>query len=117
MGIVICFSREPFFTYYGFTAIGITSCLLCGSLLCLRFRVGRHDWLRMLVVVLLGFAAAVVMMSVLSIIAQAIYQFSIGEPRGLIWLMEHVGADAWARNPKTTVSVCTQWALEDSSKD
>ena len=92
MGNVICFYREPFFTYYGFTAIGITSCLLCGSLLCLRFRVGRHDWLRMLVVVLLGFAAAVVMMSVLSIIAKAIYQFSIGEPRGLIWLMEHVGA-------------------------
>ena len=30
-------------------------------------------------------------------------------------MMEHVGADAWARNPRTTVSVCTKWALEHSS--
>lgn len=32
-------------------------------------------------------------------------------------MMELVGADAWARSPKTTVSVCTKWALENSSTD
>lgn len=32
-------------------------------------------------------------------------------------MMEFVGADAWARNPKTTVSVCTKWALENSNTD
>lgn len=32
-------------------------------------------------------------------------------------MKELVGADAWARNPKTTVSICTKWALESSNTD
>ena len=92
MDSVIYFYREPLFTYRGFAVIGIVSLLLCGSLLCLRFRVGRRDRLRMLGVVLLGFGASIVMMALLSLAAQAIYQNRIGEPRSLIWLIRHVGA-------------------------
>ena len=36
---------------------------------------------------------------------------------GALVTEELVGADAWARSPKTTVSVCTKWALENSSTD
>lgn len=92
MDNVICFYREPFFTYKGFAVIGVLACLLCGTLLCLRFRFGRRELPRMLGIVLLGFGGAIVMMKALSVGAKAIYQSSIGEPRGLVWLIEHAGA-------------------------
>ena len=89
---VFCFYRYPLFTYRGFVVMGVVFCLLCGLLLCLRFRLGRRDTLRMLAAVLIGFGAAIVMMRVLSVIAKAIYQHSIGDPRSLQWLIENVGS-------------------------
>ncbi len=92
MDKVICFYREPFFTYFGFVGIGVAASLLCGSLLCLRFRVGLRDWLKMLGVVLLGFGASVLMMKLFSLGAVAIRQALIGEPYSLSRLLENVAA-------------------------
>lgn len=89
---MIYFYREPFFTYNGFIGISAVSCLLCCGLLCLRFRLSRRDALRMLGIVLLGYAAAVVMMKVFSMGAIAIYQASIGEPYSLSQLLKKLGS-------------------------
>ncbi len=89
---VIFFYREPFFTYRGFVVIGVAAALLCGRLLELRFRIARPERLRMLLVVLIGFAAAALMMKLLSVGAIAIYQYSIGEPYSLAELIRNSAA-------------------------
>ena len=89
---VIYFYREPFFTYRGFVVIGVAAALLCGTLLELRFRIGRRERLRLLGIVLIGFAAAALMMKVFSVGAIAIYQLSIGEPYGLAELIRRAAA-------------------------
>ena len=80
MDNVIFFYREPFLTYKGLAAIGIVSGFLCGSLLCLRFRAGWRDWLKLALIAVLGGGAGVLLMKLFGMASRALYQAALGEP-------------------------------------
>ncbi len=91
MDNVICFYREPFLTYDGLAAIGVAAGVLCGSLLCLRFRVGWRVWLKLFVTALLGFGLGAALMKVFGMASRAIYQAAVGEPYSFRRLLETRG--------------------------
>lgn len=89
MDKVICFYREPFFTYWGLIGIGLAAALACCTLLCLRFRFGLRGWLRMMLAAALALAAGGVMAKLFGMASRALYLRSVGESVTLAGLIEN----------------------------